>query len=478
MTLEVGSKNRVLALLKARWLQCTVVAVLALTWWRGESWLTDLNRLDEAAISALQAAEIESTRKAILVPLTVDVIVGSNDTLEQIFRKLKLSVTDLATLRALPDLRRNLDRLYPGELLKFGVRDDQLVSLERQLSPSETLQVRRDTNGFESSVIFNPLEKTVRVGEATIKNSLFQAAGEAGLSDSLAMRIADVFRWDIDFVLDIQPGDRFRVIYEELSQDGTPLGEGDVLAVEFVNQGTVYRAVRFVHGETDAEAGENGDFGYYTPDGRSLRKAFLRAPLEFTRVSSRFNLFRRHPVLNRMRAHRGVDYAAPMGTPVKAAGEGRVRFIGTKGGYGKVIEIQHANSVKTLYGHLSRFARGLSQGERVRQGEIIGYVGMTGLATGPHLHYEYLQNGVHKDPQKVALPNDRPIPAARMAEFRAHAAPLLASLDAGRVTPALLAATQPSVPAQAPSPGTPAERPVDSSVAASDVRSSTRGAAL
>jgi murein DD-endopeptidase MepM/ murein hydrolase activator NlpD len=472
MTLEVGSKNRVLALLKGRGLQFTVVAVLALTWWRGESWLTDIGRLDESAVDAIQAAEAEASTRAILVPLTVDVIVGTNDTLERIFRKLELSVTDLATLRALPDIRRSLDRLYPGETLKFGVRDKQLVSLERQLSPSETLQVRRDQNGFDSSVIFNPLEKTVRVGEATIKNSLFQAAGEAGLSDSLAMKITNIFRWDIDFVLDIQPGDRFRVIYEELSQDGTPLGEGEVLAVEFINQGTVYRALRFAPSGEDGGA-EEDDFGYYTPDGRSLRKAFLRAPLEFTRVSSRFNLYRRHPVLNRMRAHRGVDYAAPTGTPVKAAGEGRVRFVGTKGGYGKVIELQHANNVRTLYGHLSRFARGLRQGERVRQGEVIGYVGMTGLATGPHLHYEYLQNGVHKDPQKVPLPTDRPIPASLMAEFRMQAGPLLASLDAGRVTPALLAAT--SGPDPAIAAGTQAGKtPAD----VTGAKTSARGASL
>jgi len=390
MTLEIGSKNGVMSLLKARWLQCTVVAVLALTWWRGESWLTDLRRLDEGAIGERISAEAEAAKQAVLMPLTIDVIVGANDTLEMIFRKLELSVADLASLRALPDLRRSLDRLYPGELLKFGVRDSELVSLERQLSPSETLQVKREADGFESEVIINPLERTVRVGEATIRNSLFQAAGDAGLSDSLALRIADIFRWDIDFVLDIQPGDdifrwdidfvldiqpgdRFRVIYEELSQDGTPLGEGDVLAVEFVNQGAVYRAIRFAHGEvtgdasmqSDASMQDEGDFGYYTPDGKSLRKAFLRAPLEFTRVSSRFNMFRRHPVLNRIRAHRGVDYAAPIGTPVKAAGEGRVRFIGNKGGYGKVIEIQHANEVRTVYGHLSRFARGLRQGERV-----------------------------------------------------------------------------------------------------------------
>jgi len=469
MTLEAGSKNRVLALLNGRGLQLTLIAVLALTWWRGEAWLSDIGRLDENAISAIQAGEAEASTKAILVPLTVDVIVGANDTLERIFRKLELSVTDLATLRALPDIRRRLDRLYPGETLKFGVRDKQLVSLERQLSPSETLQVRRDQSGFDSEIIVNPLEKNIRVGEATIKNSLFQAAGEAGLSDSLAMKITNIFRWDIDFVLDIQPGDRFRVIYEELSQDGTPLGEGDILAVEFINQGTVYRALRFAPSGESTDA-EEDDFGYYTPDGRSLRKAFLRAPLEFTRVSSRFNLYRRHPVLNRMRAHRGVDYAAPTGTPVKAAGEGRIRFVGTKGGYGKVIEVQHANKVRTLYGHLSRFARGLRHGERVRQDEVIGYVGMTGLATGPHLHFEYLQNGVHRDPQKVPLPNDRPIPTSLMDEFRTQAAPLLASLNAGRVTPALLAATLGPDSAA----GQPGETPADTATA----KSRARGASL
>jgi murein DD-endopeptidase MepM/ murein hydrolase activator NlpD len=335
----------------------------------------------------------------------------------------------LATLRSLPDLRASLDKLYPGELLKFRVQDSKLVGLERQLSPSETLKVSRDPNGFASELIINPLEREVVTSEATIRYSLFQAASDAGMSDSLALRIADIFRWDIDFVLDIQPGDRFRVTYEQISQDGEPIGDGDVLAVEFINQGQVYRAVRFT------PDGQNAS--YYTPDGKSLRKAFLRAPLEFTRVSSRFNPYRRHPVLNRIRAHRGTDYAAPIGTPVKAAGAGRVRFIGNKGGYGKVIELEHANEIRTVYGHLSRFARGLRVGQRVAQGEVIGHVGMTGLATGPHLHYEYLSRGVHKDPQKVPLPNDQPIPASRMAAFREHAAPLIATLDQGSSAPYL-----------------------------------------
>jgi murein DD-endopeptidase MepM/ murein hydrolase activator NlpD len=429
MTLEIGAENKLFAFLKARWLQCTVVAVLAITWWRGELWVEDARRADEATVQASVLESARAAAEAALLPVTVDVIVGANDTLERIFRKLSLSVTDLATLRDLPDLRASLDKLHPGELLKFRVQDSQLVGLERQLSLSETLKVSRDPNGFASELVINPLKREVVTGEATIRHSLFQAAGDAGMSDALAMRIADIFRWDIDFVLDIRPGDRFRVTYEQISQDGEPLGDGDVLAVEFINQGQVYRAVRFSpDGQSES---------YYTPDGKNLRKAFLRAPLEFTRVSSRFNPYRRHPVLNRIRAHRGTDYAAPIGTPVKAAGAGRVRFIGNKGGYGKVVEIEHANAIHTVYGHLSRFARGLRQGERVDQGEVIGFVGMTGLATGPHLHYEYLARGVHMDPQKVPLRNDQPIPASRMAAFREHAAPLVATLDQGSPDPYL-----------------------------------------
>ncbi len=443
MTLEIGSKNRVLAALKGRGVQIVVIGVLAVTWWRGEEWLTDLTRADEGTVAAQKLVSAEAARAALGLA-TVEVMVGAGDTLERIFRKLELSLTDLAQLRSLPDLRAKLDSLKPGEMLRFGVKDDELVTLERKLSPSETLSVQRDDSGFATEVIVNPLERELRSTEGTIRSSLFQAAADAGLSDNTALRIANIFQWDIDFVLDIQPGDRFRVTYEKVSQDGEPLGEGDILAVEFVNQGKPYRAIRFQP--------DGGEPTYFTPDGKSLRKAFLRAPLEFTRVSSRFNLYRRHPVLNRIRAHRGVDYAAPIGTPVRAAGSGRVRFVGNKGGYGKVIELEHINQVRTVYGHLSRFARGLRTGDRISQGEIIGYVGMTGLATGPHLHYEYLSRGVHMDPQKVALPTDRPVPPAQMARFREMAAPLLASLATGDVS-ALVAA---QTPADKPDPATAA----------------------
>jgi len=351
---------------------------------------------------------------------TFEVIVGNNDTLDHIFRKLQLSLGDLATLRALPDLRRQLDRLHVGEALKFSVRGEELVALERHLSPSETLKVVRAPDGFSSDVIENPLEKDVRTASGTIRSSLFQAAGAAGIEEQTAMEIAEIFAWDIDFVLDIQQGDSFRVAFEGISQDGDYVGDGDILAVEFVNSGNTYRAVRFTS--------PDGSAAYYTPKGQSLRKAFIRAPVSFTRISSRFNPSRRHPVLNRLRAHKGVDYAAPVGTPVHAAGDGKVRFVGRKGGYGNVVEIDHAGGVTTVYGHLSKFARGLSRGDRVRQSEVVAYVGMTGLATGPHLHYEYLLRGVHKDPQKVPLPKAEPVPTALMADFKRSTATLLATL--------------------------------------------------
>ncbi len=241
-----------------------------------------------------------------------------------------------------------------------------------------------------------------------------------GGHDSTTLALADLFAWDIDFVNDIQPGDTFTVTYEEIYDHGKYVEDGPILAARFVNDGHQYLAVRYVS--------PDGHAGYYTPDGRSLRKAFLRAPLEFTRVSSPFSLHRRHPILNLIRAHKGVDYAAPIGTPVRAAGDGRVIFAGRKGGYGNVVELDHAHGIMTVYGHLSRFARGLRVGEHVAQGAVIAYVGMTGLATGPHLHYEFRVNGVYKNPQTVSLPDAVPIDAALRADFLAQTGPLLGSL--------------------------------------------------
>lgn len=422
MPLPIRPDIALLSPSRARWMQLAACAVLALAWYRvEEASLNALVRTDVGIAADILATERLATPPATLGLSTIQVIVSRNDTLDRIFRRLQLSIADLATLRAVPELTARLDRLYPGELLKFRYKGEEFVGLERQLSASETLSVVRQPEGFASNVIENPLEVKARTAHAVIRNSLFQAADAAGMHDTTALAIADIFAWDIDFVLDIRPGDEFFVTYEEVSQDGQYVRDGNVLAVRFVNRGRSYQAVRYL----DPDGGAH----YYTPDGHSLRKSFIRAPLQFTRVSSGFNANRMHPVLNRIRAHKGVDYAAPVGTPVRAAGDGRVSFAGVRGGYGNVIELDHAHGISTVYGHLSRFATGLRRGDVVKQGQMIGAVGMTGLATGPHLHYEYRINGVHRDPRTVPLPNAEPVPQQWLADFRNQTRSLLGGVQ-------------------------------------------------
>jgi murein DD-endopeptidase MepM/ murein hydrolase activator NlpD len=351
----------------------------------------------------------------------VEIVVGRNDTLDAIFRRMSLNKSDLAAIRALPGIRQSLDFLKPGDAIKLTHSDGDIKELTRKVSETQTLDVVRQTSGFEAKMIDNPVETRVRTAAAVIDSSLFQAAGAADISDAIALKLANVFAWDIDFVLDIREGDRFTAVYEQIYQDGKYLRDGEVLAAEFVNNGKVYRAVRFVS--------DSGSAGYYTPAGLAMRKAFLRAPVDFTRVSSAFNPHRQHPILNLIRGHMGTDYAAPTGTPVHAAGDGRVSFAGRRGGYGNAIVLTHGSNVSTLYGHMSRFARNMHVGTHVQQGDVIGFVGMTGLATGPHLHYEYLTNGVHRNPQTVQLPGAEPLRAEALQRFRELAVPLIAALS-------------------------------------------------
>jgi murein DD-endopeptidase MepM/ murein hydrolase activator NlpD len=350
----------------------------------------------------------------------VEVVIGRNDTLDAVFRRLTLNLGDLATIRHLPGIRQSLDYLKPGDAIKVTHTAGDIQELTRKVSETQTLDIVRQDAGFEAKLINNPVETRLRTAAATIDSSLFQAAEAANISDPVALKLANVFAWDIDFVLDIREGDRFTAVYEQIYQDGKYLRDGEVLAAEFVNNGKLYRAVRFVS--------DTGSAGYYTPSGLAMRKAFLRAPLDFTRVSSAFNPHRMHPILNTIRGHMGTDYAAPTGTPVRAAGDGHVSFAGWRGGYGNALLLSHGGNISTLYGHMSRFAKNVHVGTRVQQGDIIGYVGMTGLATGPHLHYEYLMNGVHRNPQTVGLPGAEPLHADALQKFHAMAEPLLASL--------------------------------------------------
>jgi murein DD-endopeptidase MepM/ murein hydrolase activator NlpD len=382
-------------------------------------------------VTAVQAGAPIIAQQA-SVASTIEVVVGRNDTLDAIFRRRALHTADLAAIRQLPGIRRSLDFLKPGDAIKLTHSDGEIKELTRKVSETQTLKVVREDAGFAAKMIDSPVETRIRTATATIDSSLFQAAGAADISDTVALKLANVFAWDIDFVLDIREGDRFTVVYEQIYQNGKYLRDGEVLAAEFVNAGKVYRAVRFV-------ADDSRSADYYTPDGLAVRKALLRAPVDFTRVSSAFNPHRMHPILNRIRGHMGTDYAAPTGTPVHAAGDGRVSFAGQRGGYGNALVLAHTNSVSTLYGHMSRFAKHIRVGTHVQQGDVIGYVGMTGLATGPHLHYEYLVDGVHKNPQTVQLPGAEPLHAETLQKFHTLAAPLLADLSPQQTVPSAAA---------------------------------------
>jgi murein DD-endopeptidase MepM/ murein hydrolase activator NlpD len=357
---------------------------------------------------------------------TLEFVVRRNDTLDRIFRQLKLSLNDLATIRNVPGVRENLDQLRPGDTIQLTHDEGLVYALTRRISETEVLSVKRGDDGFSAEVIATPLEVRTMRTHGTIESSLFVAARSAGVSADLIMRLAnDIFGWKIDFALEIQPGDSFDIVYEQKYRDGQYIGDGDILAADFVNEGKLHRAVYFA--SSDGQVA-----GYFGPDGRSMKRQFLRAPLDFTRISSNFNPSRRHPILNTIRAHKGVDYAAPTGTIIKAAGEGRIGFLGTKGGYGRVVILEHGAGISTLYGHMSRFAKGARNGQRVSQGQTIGYVGSSGAATGPHLHYEYRVNGVHKNPRTVQLPDAKPIPEQYMAEFQKQSGVLMADLDRAR----------------------------------------------
>jgi murein DD-endopeptidase MepM/ murein hydrolase activator NlpD len=367
-------------------------------------------------------------------PDSVEYTVQRDDTLDQIFRSVGLDVDTLAELRARPEIRKALDILRPGDIITLVHVDGVLQSLNRQISNTLTLSVARAGQGYAVNYIENPLESEIVGKRARIESSLFAAGQKAGMNSRTIMTLANqIFGWDIDFALDIREGDEFGVLYEQKFQDGSYVTDGRVLAAEFVNQGKTHRAVWFESKDGTVE-------GYFTPEGKGMRKAFLRAPLDFTRISSVFNPRRVHPLSGRVRAHKGVDYAAPTGTPIYAAGDGRIEFAGRKGGYGNAVIIDHGRGITTLYGHMSRFGKAARGGRAVKQGELIGYVGSTGASTGPHLHYEYRVKGVHKDPSTIPLPRTE-IPSQYLAEFRAQAEVSLARLDltSGRDAGSLLA---------------------------------------
>lgn len=347
--------------------------------------------------------------------------VKNGDSLALIFVRQGLSPQQLDRMMRADKATAALKRLMPGQQFKFQIDNGELQQLVYKIDALNTLKVTRN-NQDEFVVASDTREMETRVTNtsAVIDSSLFLAGQAAGMSDNLIMELAGIFGWDVDFALDIRGGDHFTLVYEELYLDGKKQRDGNILAAEFVNRGKSYRALRYVD--------NTGRADYYSPDGHSMRKAFLRTPVDFTRISSRFGT-RFHPMLKKKKNHHGVDYAAPRGTPIKAAGDGKLAFVGRKGGYGKTVIIQHGGKYSTLYAHMSRIKPGSRRGKHVRQGEVIGYVGSTGRSTGPHLHYEFRVNGVHRNPLTVRLPDAAPISAKYKSDFLNKSRGLVALLD-------------------------------------------------
>ncbi len=347
------------------------------------------------------------------------------DTVGSVLARLGVDDADaLAFLRADPAARA-LYQLRPGKSLTVETDDDgTLRQLRFVAGNGQLLSIVRDGDRLSAASGPAPVDVQWKLASGEIRSSLFAAADGAGLPDAVTLQLADVFSGDIDFYKDLQRGDRFAVVYEMRYIDGEAVGVGRIVAALFENRGKSFRAFLW----RDDDGAEN----YYAADGAALRKAFLRSPMEFSRVTSGFSNARFHPILQTWRAHKGVDYAAPTGTPVRATGNGRVQFAGVQNGYGKVILLQHAGAFSTLYAHLSRIAADAKSGARVTQGQVIGYVGQTGWATGPHLHYEFRVANVQRDPLTVALPGGEPLPAARRPAFIAGIAPASAGLEQAR----------------------------------------------
>jgi len=357
-------------------------------------------------------------------PLQQDYVIQSGESLSGIFSKLNLSKAALYQIIADKN-GKQFANITAGKILKIKIdKQGNLEKLSYQRKFYETLVATKkiDSNQYIVEKITKPIEHIETITSVTIKNSLFVDGKRAGLSDKMIMEIIGIFKWDIDFALNTKRGDTFSVVYDKPTVNGMGVGGNTLLSVQYTNRGKTFTAIR--------HEDKKGRVEYYTPKGNSLQKAFLQTPLDVIKVSSRFNLKRKHPILNRIRAHKGVDYSARSGTPVKTAGNGIVTFKGKKGGYGNVLIIQHGKKYSTLYAHLSKFKKNLKKGSKVKQGQVIAYVGQTGLATGPHLHYEFLNNGIHQNPLTAPQTYSKPpVPRASLAKFKKQSKSLMAKMD-------------------------------------------------
>jgi len=347
--------------------------------------------------------------------------VSAGDTLSGILNDHGIAVDQMQKVLSDNLVNEHLATLRIGQKMNITQhRDGRFHSLTAKVGHDKRITVRQTDDDFAVASIDLPIEKERVVTSGTIEHSLYAAAEQAKLKQSTIMELADIFEWELDFSRDIRKGDQFSIVFDRLYREGKYIGDGDILAAEFVQGGRAFRAVRFT---TD-----DGKTNYYSPDGRSKRRTFLRHPVDVVRITSRFDPNRMHPVLHQIRAHRGVDYGAPYGSPIYATADGTIKKSGFQNAYGNVVTIQHGNSITTLYAHMSKIAKSAREGARVSQGQIIGYVGKTGRVTGTHLHYEFRKNGKHKDPLKVRLPESAAIDPKYRDSLRTVADELIAQM--------------------------------------------------
>ncbi|MGQ7846984.1 peptidoglycan DD-metalloendopeptidase family protein [Granulosicoccus sp. 3-233] len=343
---------------------------------------------------------------------TIVVAVAPGNTLSGILNKHGVNIDQMPGLLTDDTVKQHLSNLRIGQELEIQqLPDGNFQSLTTRVGDDKRITINRSDSNFEVVSIDLPLEKERVVTSGTIQQSLYLAAQQADLKQSTIMELADIFQWELDFAKDIRKGDQFSLVYDRLYRDGRYIGDGDILAAEFIRGGKNYRAIRFT---TD-----DGSTGYYSPDGKSMRRTFMRHPVDVVRITSRFNPNRLHPVLHQIRAHRGVDYGSPIGSPIYATADGKVTYSGMKGAYGNTVVLQHGKKFSTLYAHMSKISEKAAAGARVRQGDVVGYVGKTGRVTGAHLHYEFRVNNMQIDPLKVELPAAPPIEGKYLAELKA-----------------------------------------------------------
>ena len=359
--------------------------------------------------------------------------VRRGDTISHIFRRLGISIREALALVKLKDAAV-LEKITPGEEIHVtkltpmdGTTRERLEKLKYELNQFTTLLVRRKDDGYVTDIVRREPEIHYRTSRATINSSLLGTARNAGIPFDVVYSFADILGWQVDFSRDLRKGDQFTVIFEELYLDGEKIGNGQVVAAELITMDRSLRAVRHV--------GDNGRVTYYAPDGEGIQGSFLRSPIKYARVTSSFSKRRLHPIQKIWKPHNGVDYGAPLNTPVHSTGDGVVIFIGSKNGYGRTIILRHGEQYQTLYAHLNHYRKGLRTGKRVEQGEVIGYVGKTGWATGPHLHYEFRVNGRHMDPLTVELPKSDPIDQRYRVDFLREAAHWVAQLESADPIP-------------------------------------------